>query len=67
MSKRIQKFSSFSHRSNHEYAKKHGKTLSSVVDSRRKFGERHILRDGPRLPRGVGNKKASMGPPKLGN
>lgn len=37
--------------------KKHGKTLSSVVDSRRKFGERHILRDGLRLRRGVGNQR----------
>ena len=45
--------------------KKHGKTLSSVVDSRRKFGERHILRDGLRLRRGVGNQKGSMGPPKF--
>ena len=45
--------------------KKHGKTLSSVVDSRRKFGERHILRDGLWLRRGVGNQKGSMGPPKF--
>jgi hypothetical protein len=45
--------------------KKHGKTLSSVVDSRRKFGERHILWDGLRLQRGVGNQKGSMGPTKF--
>ena len=47
--------------------KKHGKTLSSVVDSRRKFGERHILRDGLRLHswRGVGiSRPINKGPPK---